>query len=88
MGRAAGNCTLELLLGFLKNPKFNLRPVLDLIEKHFVDMQRELKWGYEIPYMVTGSLNKHPKTAMALMKNANGTTFGEFYAQTLSDIEV
>ena len=31
IGRAAGNCPLELLLGFLKNPKFDIRPVLDLI---------------------------------------------------------
>ncbi|MBU0651192.1 aldolase catalytic domain-containing protein, partial [bacterium] len=26
IGRAAGNCPLELLLGFLKNPKFDIRP--------------------------------------------------------------
>ena len=25
MGRGAGNCAMELLLGFLKNPKYNLR---------------------------------------------------------------
>jgi 4-hydroxy 2-oxovalerate aldolase len=27
LGRAAGNCPLELLLGFLKNPKFDIRPI-------------------------------------------------------------
>ena len=27
MGRGAGNCAMELLLGFLKNPKFNIYPV-------------------------------------------------------------
>ena len=31
IGRAAGNCPLELLLGFLKNPKFDIRPILELI---------------------------------------------------------
>ncbi|MEK7793278.1 MAG: nucleoid-structuring protein H-NS, partial [Candidatus Hydrogenedentota bacterium] len=86
MGRAAGNCTTELLLGFLKNPKYNVRPVLDLIQKYFVEMQKELKWGYEIPYMVTGILNKHPRAAMQLMKAVDGASFGDFYSQ-LTDEE-
>lgn len=79
MGRAAGNCTTELLLGFLKNPKYNVTPVLDLIQKYFLEMQAELKWGYEIPYLVTGILSKHPRAAMAYMKDSKGETFGEFY---------
>lgn len=69
MGRGGGNCTTELLLAFLKNPKFDLAPVLYLIEKYFVKMKDELKWGYEIPYMVTGSMNKHPRPALAFMKD-------------------
>jgi 4-hydroxy 2-oxovalerate aldolase len=28
LGRGAGNCHTEILLGFLRNPKFKLRPVL------------------------------------------------------------
>ena len=76
MGRAAGNCTTELLLGFLKNPKYNVQPVLDIIQKYFVELQNKLKWGYEIPYMIAGVLNKHPRSAMAFMKSANGKTFG------------
>ena len=79
MGRAAGNCTTELLLGFLKNPRYNVQPVLDLIEEEFVDLQAKLKWGYFIPYMVSGILNKHPRSAMALMKERNGVTYGEYY---------
>ena len=55
MGRAAGNCTTELLLGFLKNPRYDVQPILNLIEDEFIDMHRELKWGYQIPYMVTGT---------------------------------
>ena len=51
MGRGAGNCPLELLLGFLKNPKFQLRPVLDCIQNHFVPLEKsgEMEWGYKIP---------------------------------------
>ena len=83
MGRAAGNCPTELLLGFLKNPKYDVRPVLDLIEKYFVSLKDELKWGYEIPYMLNGILNKHPRTGLAFMKDLsdgkNGRSFVDFY---------
>lgn len=85
IGRAAGNCCLELLLGFLKNPKYDVRPVLDLIQKYFIDLKEELHWGYEIPYMITGMLNKHPRAAMAYMKGVHGNTFREFYENLLHD---
>ena len=85
MGRAAGNCTTELLLGFLKNPKFDVKPILDLIETTFIDLQHELKWGYQIPYLVTGILSKHPRSAMALMKDNKGESFGSFYERLKSD---
>jgi 4-hydroxy 2-oxovalerate aldolase len=84
IGRAAGNCPLELLMGFLKNPKFDIRPVFDLIEKYFVDLKKELRWGYEIPYVITGILNKHPRAAMAFMKGVHGNTWSEFYDEMLN----
>ncbi len=83
LGRAAGNCPLELLIGFLKNPKFDVRPVFDLIQKYFEPMQKELRWGYEIPYAITGILNKHPRAAMAFMKGVHGETYREFYDEML-----
>jgi 4-hydroxy 2-oxovalerate aldolase len=87
MGRAAGNCTTELLLGFLKNPRYNVQPVLDLIETDFLEMQGELKWGYYIPYMVAGILNKHPRTALALMKDKQGVSYGDYYRKLLLEGE-
>lgn len=90
MGRAAGNCTTELLLGFLKNPKYNIGPVLDLIQKYFVGMKEELKWGYEVPYLVTGVLNKHPRSSLQYMKEeAEGTltrSYSDFWNE-FSDTE-
>jgi 4-hydroxy 2-oxovalerate aldolase len=64
LGRGAGNCPLELLIGFLKNPKFKVRPVLECVQKHFVPLRQKLDWGYSIPYMITGQLNQHPRAAI------------------------
>ncbi len=84
IGRAAGNCPLELLMGFLKNPKFDIRPVFDLIQTYFEDLKKDLRWGYETPYTITGILNKHPRAAMAFMKGVHGDTFSEFYDELLN----
>jgi 4-hydroxy 2-oxovalerate aldolase len=67
LGRAAGNCPMELLLSFLKNPKFDVRPVLDVISKVIMPIREELEWGYCIPYMIAGTLNVHPAGAMDIM---------------------
>jgi 4-hydroxy 2-oxovalerate aldolase len=65
LGRGAGNCQTELLLGFLHNPKYRLRPVLQCIQEHIEPLRSELRWGFGIPYMITGMLNEHPRAAMA-----------------------
>ena len=64
LGRGAGNCPTELLIGFLHNPKFHLRPVLHCIQHNLEPMREKLKWGYDIPYMITGQMNQHPRLAM------------------------
>ena len=83
IGRGAGNCTLELLLGFLKNPKFDLRPVLDVISKEFIPLRETIEWGYIIPYALSGMLNVHPKAAMALRKTDDKENYREFYDNLL-----
>jgi 4-hydroxy 2-oxovalerate aldolase len=87
IGRAAGNCTLELLLGFLKNPKFDLRPILDLISKEFVPLREKIEWGYIIPYAIAGMLNEHPKAAMALRDSEGKDNFRKFYESLTSSAE-
>ncbi|MBD3392673.1 MAG: nucleoid-structuring protein H-NS [Chitinivibrionales bacterium] len=67
LGRAAGNCPLELLIGFLKNPKFNILPLLDAIQEVILPLQDQMEWGYTIPYMISGMLNVHPQEAMKLL---------------------
>jgi 4-hydroxy 2-oxovalerate aldolase len=70
IGRGAGNCPLELLISFLKNPKFKVRPLVEAIEQEILPWREKIDWGYFIPYMVTGVLNQHPRTAMAHMESA------------------
>ncbi|MFA6216472.1 MAG: aldolase catalytic domain-containing protein [Candidatus Omnitrophota bacterium] len=79
LGRAAGNCPLELLIGFLKNPKFDIRPILDLISKEFIPLREKLEWGYIIPYAIVGMLDEHPRAAMALRDSDKKENYREFY---------
>lgn len=79
IGRAAGNCPLELLIGFLKNPKFDIRPILDLISKELVPLRNRIEWGYIIPYALSGMMNVHPKAAMALRKTDKKENYKEFF---------
>lgn len=79
MGRAAGNCPTELLVTRLKNPKYNLRPLVDFIERFMIPMREKEEWGYIIPYMITGTLDEHPRTAMALRNSPNKDHFLSFY---------
>jgi 4-hydroxy 2-oxovalerate aldolase len=90
LGRAAGNCPVELLIAFLKNPKYDIRPVLDVIEKTILPMRSNMDWGYSIPHMISGMLNMHPESAIALGKDAKnssatGTSFVKFYERMLAD---
>jgi 4-hydroxy 2-oxovalerate aldolase len=85
LGRAAGNCPLELLIGFLKNPKFDIRPILDLISNEFIPLRERIEWGYIIPYAITGILDEHPKAAMALRKSEKKENYREFYESLIGD---
>ncbi|UCH51420.1 MAG: aldolase catalytic domain-containing protein [Chloroflexota bacterium] len=64
LGRGAGNCPLERLVGFLHNPKFHLRPILQCVQQYIEPLREELMWGFDTPYMLTGLLNQHPRAAM------------------------
>ena len=78
MGRGAGNCAMENLLGLLRNPKYNIYPVLQFIEKHMLKLKEEgVVWGYDLQYLITGLLNQHPRAAITFTKEKRSdyTTF-------------
>ncbi|MCR5720700.1 MAG: aldolase catalytic domain-containing protein [Lachnospiraceae bacterium] len=83
MGRGAGNCYLESLIGFLHNPKYNIYPVIQFIEKYINPMKEQgIKWGYDTPYLFTGLLNRHPKAAIDFV-NANRKDITELYNEMI-----
>ena len=85
MGRGAGNCYSELLLGFLRNPKFNIVPVLKFIEKHMVPLKASgVVWGCDVQYMLTGQTNQHPRTAIAFTK-AERIDYAKYYTEITGD---
>lgn len=84
IGRGAGNCPLELLISFLKNPKFKVRPIIDAIEAEILPWREKIDWGYFIPYMITGVLNQHPRAAMALMESDKKNNITQFYDQMMN----
>jgi len=79
IGRGAGNCPLELLLSFLKNPKFKVRPLIECIQNEIFPWSKKIDWGYSIPYMITGTMNQHPRTAMALMESDDKEKIVEYF---------
>ena len=85
LGRGAGNCALELLLGFLRNPKFHLRPVLQCIQDHFLPLRQKMDWGYSIPYMLTGQLNQHPRTAIGMRASDKPEDYIAFYDKIIEE---
>jgi 4-hydroxy 2-oxovalerate aldolase len=87
LGRGAGNCPLELLLGFLKNPKFHLRPVLECVQDLFVPLRDEMDWGYSIPYMLTGQLNMHPRMAIKWREGDTPDNYVDFYDALTEDTD-
>ena len=79
IGRGAGNCASELLLGFLKNPKYNLYIILQFIERYMPVLRESgVTWGYDLQYFCTGLLNQHPREAIEFT-NAHRKDYSKFY---------
>ena len=86
LGRGAGNCPMELLLGFLRNPKFKLRPVIQLLRDKIDPLRETVEWGPLVPYNITGQMNRHPRAAMEFRAGDEKDDYLKFYDQMVSDI--
>lgn len=87
MGRGAGNCFMESLLAFLRNPKYNLVPVMDFVQKYIqAEKAKGNVWGYDIPYLLTGILNAHPSSAIKFTGDKRDD-YSRFYQELLDNME-
>lgn len=86
IGRGAGNCPMELLIGFLRNPKFKLRPILQLLQDEMLKLREEIDWGPSVPYNITGQLNRHPRDAMQFRSSSHPDDYVTFYDEQVKDI--
>jgi 4-hydroxy 2-oxovalerate aldolase len=86
LGRGAGNCPMELLIGFLRNPKFHIRPVYKLIQERLLPLSRTVEWGPFVQYNITGQLNEHPRDAMAARAGADRDNYVDFYDKVTGDV--
>ena len=87
MGRGAGNCYMESLLAFLRNPRYNLVPIMDFVQ-NYIHAEREKGniWGFDIPYLLTGIMNSHPASAIKFMGESR-TDYSRFYQELLDNME-
>lgn len=85
LGRGAGNCPMELLIGFLRNPKFHIRPIYAFLQDHIEPLRRGIEWGPYVQYMITGMLNQHPRSAIAARAGEQRDRYVEFYDRLTVD---
>jgi 4-hydroxy 2-oxovalerate aldolase len=86
LGRGAGNCPMELLIGFLRNPKFRIRPIYKVLQDQLLPLSRTVEWGPYVQYNITGQLNEHPRSAIAARAGEKRDCYLEFYDRLISDL--
>ncbi len=69
MGRGAGNLNTELFVQYLNennDPKYNVNPLLSIIDDVLDDFYQKNYWGYSLPNYLSASHNTHPNYASYL----------------------
>lgn len=69
MGRGAGNLNTELLLEYLNEhsgKKYELKPILILIDEILNEFYQQNYWGYSLPNYISAAHNAHPNYASYL----------------------
>lgn len=75
MGRGSGNLPIEVLVGYLEKTgsSYNTVPYLDVIERFYLDLFKELNWGYKIQSLMGGLKNIHPYYIDDIFRRKNYT---------------
>ncbi len=90
MGRGAGNCALELLLGYLENKyegsRYKMAPLIPFLDEYMQSLKDSgVVWGYDLQYLMTGLLNHHPRTAIQYTKEKR-TDHAAFFREISGNI--
>ena len=70
MGRGAGNLCTELLTQFINEnieDKYELIPILEIMDEHIMPIYSRRTWGYSAPYYIAAVNGCHPNYASYLM---------------------
>lgn len=70
MGRGAGNLCTELITRYINEnieDKYDLMPILEIMDEYIMPIYRQHPWGYSAPYYVAAINNCHPNYATFLM---------------------
>ncbi|NHC43553.1 hypothetical protein G6549_27315 [Bacillus sp. MM2020_1] len=70
MGRGAGNLCTELVTQYINEnieEKYNVVPLLEIVDEHLSKFSSESQWGYSVPYYIAAINNCHPNYASYLM---------------------
>ncbi|SCG99262.1 4-hydroxy-2-oxovalerate aldolase 4 [uncultured Clostridium sp.] len=71
MGRGVGNLVTELFIDYAnKNieQKYEVTPVLKIVDKYLMPIYAEHRWGYDLPYFISATVKCHPNYAAYLIK--------------------
>ncbi|MFA5316763.1 MAG: aldolase catalytic domain-containing protein [Dehalococcoidales bacterium] len=70
IGRGAGNLPTEIIVLYkelIGDKRYNAIPVLNCIDRYFLPMKKEIDWGYQLPFMLSGMYKCHPNYASGLI---------------------
>ena len=70
MGRGAGNIHTELITKYLNDnyrAKYNLLPILNVVQKYINPIFEVNPWGYSVPYYLAAINHCHPNYAKYLI---------------------
>ena len=71
MGRGAGNLPTESLILYMQlldRKRYHVLPLLNCIDTYFLPLRKEMEWGYQLHYMLSGMYKCHPSYARELVE--------------------
>ena len=78
---------MELLIGFLHNPKFHIRPMYQVIQDYLFPLSLKAEWGPHVQYIITGQLNQaSPRRHRRPLCAAHRDNYVDFYDRLTADI--